>query len=263
MAMIDKAAATKRTVAQADKSELRITNEPGLVLHTYPYKETSLIVEAFTRHHGRVALVARGAKRPRSALRGTLLGFRLLSLGWVRPRSRASELFTLARAEWVGGVPGLNGAELVCGFYLNELLMRLVPRDDPHEALFDAYLAALLALSGRSQGAAVTLRQFEYALLREMGYALQLTFDAERHEPIEPDQWYRYVAERGPIKLTKVPSNPSGVVLGKTLYDMAAGDYGDARTALQSKMLMRQLLAHHLAGQQLHTRQMMIELNDL
>jgi DNA repair protein RecO (recombination protein O) len=261
MDMTDSSSPVRKSTADT-RAELRVSNEPGLVLHTYPYKETSLIVEAFTRHHGRVALVARGAKRPRSALRGTLLAFRPLSLGWVRPRNAQSELLTLSRAEWLGGVPGLSGSELVCGFYINELLMRLLPRDDAHEALFDVYLGALAGLAcGEPQ--AVVLRQFEYALLREMGYALQLSIEGNGKEPLEPDQWYRYVAERGAVRSAEPGRSQPGVVLGKTLYDIAAGDYSDPRTASQSKMLMRQLLQHHLAGQQLHTRQMMIDLNDL
>jgi len=262
MGMTEKAVAATGRAPVATRTELRVSNEPGLVLHSYPYKETSLIVEAFTLHHGRIALVARGAKRPRSALRGTLLAFRPLNLTWVRPRNATSELVTLSKAEWVGGVAGLNGSELVCGFYINELLMRLLPRDDPHEGLFDVYLGALSALSG-GQPPGVVLRQFEYALLRELGYAPQLERDAEKEQPIEPQQWYRYEADRGPIKVAKPNGGQPGIVLGKTLYDIALGDYSDPRTAAQSKTLMRQLLQHHLAGQQLHTRQMMIDLNDL
>src|SRR5512139_4219305 len=106
----------------------RHDDEPAFVLHAYPYRETSLIVEAFTEAHGRIALVARGAKRPRSELRGLLQGFQPLLLSW----SGAGELKTLARAEWRGGMSRLGGSALVCGFYLNELLIKLLPREDPH-----------------------------------------------------------------------------------------------------------------------------------
>src|SRR5947207_11352841 len=120
----------------------RAEHEPGFVLHTYPYKETSLIVEAFTRRFGRVSLLARGARRPRSAMRGVLLSFHPLRLSWSRGVSGQAELGNLIGAEWSGALEGrgplqaLGGRGMMCGFYLNELLLRLLPRDDPHEALF-------------------------------------------------------------------------------------------------------------------------------
>lgn len=124
-------------------SKRRADHQPGYVLHTYPYKETSLIVEVFTRNFGRVALLARGARRPRSAMRGVLLAFHPLRLGW----SASAELGNLMSVEWSGAPQPLAGRGLMCGFYLNELLLRLLPRDDPHETLFDFYAEALRALS--------------------------------------------------------------------------------------------------------------------
>src|SRR3954468_11419949 len=171
----------------------RAEREPGYVVHTYPYKETSLIVEAFTRRYGRVAVLARGARRPRSAMRGVLLSFQPLRLTW----SGSSELGTLIAAEWSGGVPALAGLGLMCGFYVNELVLRLLPRDDPHEALFDFYTEALNQLSGGAeQGPA--LRRFEKRLLAELGYAPLLERDAAS-EPIDPERQYVYEPERGPV----------------------------------------------------------------
>ncbi len=158
----------------------RIDAEPGFVLHTYPYSETSLIADAFTRRHGRVALLARGARRPRSSLRGLLIGFQPLALGW----SGRGEVRTLMRAEWVGGMPLPNGEALVCGFYLNELIIRLLAREDPHERLYDEYSAALAALAADAPLAA-TLRRFEKELMRETGYALRLDRDVNTGAPIE------------------------------------------------------------------------------
>src|SRR5438477_5653503 len=144
----------------------RADQEPGYVLHTYPYKETSLIVEAFTRRFGRVSLLARGARRPRSAMRGVLLAFHPLRLGW----SGSAELSNLITAEWGGALQPLAGRGLMCGFYLNELILRLLPREDPHEALFDAYSEALARLSGGEPFPTV-LRSFEKRLLAQPGYA--------------------------------------------------------------------------------------------
>src|SRR5437868_5700118 len=159
----------------------RADHEPGYVLHTYPYKETSLIVEAFTRRYGRVSLLARGARRPRSAMRGVLLAFHPLRLGW----SGSSELATLMAAEWAGGSRQLAGRALMCGFYVNELVLRLLPREDAHEGLFDAYGDALGRLAAGEPVSGV-LRSFEKRMLAELGYAPVFDREAATGEPIEP-----------------------------------------------------------------------------
>src|SRR5512136_3080456 len=127
----------------ARQQPLRREDEAAFVLHTYPYRETSLIVEAFTANFGRVALVAKGARRPRSDLRGLLQAFQPLLLSW----SGQQELKTLLRAEWRGGLPRVGGSALLCGFYLNELLLKLLPREDPHAELFADYETALADLA--------------------------------------------------------------------------------------------------------------------
>src|SRR5260221_1372947 len=127
----------------------RADHEAGYVLHTYAYKESSLIVEAFTRRVGRVSLLARGARRPRSAMRGVLLAFHPLRLSW----SGAAELRTLAGAEWSGALNPLAGRGLMCGVYLNQRLLRLLPRADATEGVFACYgeaLAGLLANADHS-----------------------------------------------------------------------------------------------------------------
>jgi DNA repair protein RecO (recombination protein O) len=238
----------------------RADQEPGYVLHTYPYKETSLIVEALTRRFGRVALLARGARRPRSAMRGVLLSFHPLRLTW----SLSAELGNLINAEWGGpfqpGSGQLGGRGLMCGFYLNELLMRLLPRDDPHEALFDAYTEALAGLSAGSQPAPV-LRGFEKRLLAELGYAPLLERDAATR-PIEPERRYVYEPERGPVPVNGARTDAL-VVSGQTLLDVARDDYERAETREEARLLMRALIAERLHGQVLHTRAVLMELSDL
>jgi DNA repair protein RecO (recombination protein O) len=238
----------------------RAEHEPAYVLHTYPYKETSLIVEALTRRFGRVAMLARGARRPRSAMRGVLLSFHPLRLSW----SQSPELGNLIGAEWAGtphpGSGQLGGRALMCGFYLNELLLRLLPRDDPHEALFDAYADALARLSA---GAAIPplLRSFEKRLLAELGYAPLLEHDAAGR-PIDPERSYVYEPERGPVAVNGVRPDAL-VVSGRTLLDVARDDYERAETRDQARVLMRVLIAARLHGQELHTRTVLRELNDL
>ncbi len=271
-----------RARSRAPRSETRIGDEAAFVLHSYPYKETSLIVDALTRHHGRVALVARGAKRPRSALRGVLLAFSPLTISWVQARSRAatsaitsahggSDLRTLTRAEWTGGLPPLRGDALMSGFYLNELIQKLLARDDPHEALFDAYHEALAALADDDGPAAPVLRHFEGVLLRGAGYALRLSQTASG-EAVESTAFYRYVPEQGPIRVDGDDGHPFAnrgagdddtLILGKTLLDIEAEDYSDPVTLAQAKTLMRFVLQHHMQGQVLHTRRMMLDLQSL
>ena len=135
-----------------------------LILHTYPFKETSVVAEVFTRSHGRVALIARGARRPSSALRGLMQPFTPLLLSWFGK----SDLKTLHAAEWQGGIAPPQGRALMCGFYLNELLLRLLARGDAHEALYAHYVATLDQLAG---DAAATdyeriLRRFEKTAAR-------------------------------------------------------------------------------------------------
>lgn len=235
----------------------RQENQPAFVLHSYPFRETSLVLEVFSRQHGRVALVARGARRPRSALRGLLMGFQPLTLSWFGKH----ELRTLHSAEWQGGQPQLQGRALLCGFYLNELLLNLMVRDDPHEQLFDYYQHTLQRLA-REEDHAATLRCFEKHMLHELGYALLLEHEAGSGRPIDPAAQYRYVIEHGAVADT--PDAPDGMVVsGRTLHDMAADDYSDAVSAQQSKQLMRMLLNHHLAGKVLHTRELIKELQKL
>src|ERR1017187_5263814 len=167
-------------------------DELAFVLHSYPFRETSLILDVYSRSQGRLAIVARGARRPRSVLRGVLMNFQPLSLSWFGN----GEVRTLHSAEWQGGQPYLQGTALMCGFYLNELLLNLLARDDPHQQLFDYYQQTLQRLA-HEQDHASTLRCFEKHLLQELGYALLLEHEADSGGPIEPTLHYRYVVEHG------------------------------------------------------------------
>jgi DNA repair protein RecO (recombination protein O) len=235
----------------------RAEHQAAYVLHTYPYKETSLIVEAFARNFGRVALLARGARRPRSAMRGVLLSFHPLRLSW----SASSELGNLISAEWSGALQPLGGRALMCGFYLNELLLRLLPRDDAHEALFEVYGESLRQLSAGVAQASV-LRSFEKRLLSELGYAPLLEREALSGEPIQPSRRYVYEPDRGPM-LSSSASQHDLSVSGQTLLDLAADEFGRQETRDEARLLLRTLIGQRLHGQVLHTRAVLRELNDL
>lgn len=237
-------------------SKQRIQDELSFVLHSYPFRETSLILEVFSRQHGRIPLVARGARRPKSAVRGLLMSFQPLNLSWFGKQ----ELRTLHRAEWQGGQPQLQGTALMCGFYLNELLLNLTARDDPHEQLFDYYQHTLQRLV-KEEDHAASLRCFEKHLLQELGYALLLEREADSGLPIASEKNYRYILEHGAVPDSNVLSGGL-TVKGKTLLDMAADDYRDVQSARQGKQLMRMLLNHHLGGTVLHTRELIKDLKN-
>lgn len=237
----------------------KVDGQPAFVLHSYPFRETSLIVEVFSRDFGRMALLARGARRPRAAIRGLLMAFQPLELAWAGK----GDVLTLMKAEWQGGLPLLAGDALFCGYYLNELLMHLLPREDAHEHLFECYGKMLHCLSSDVGGKVneADLRRFEKALLQELGYGLTLSHDSEAR-PIEADAFYLYRMEQGPVRVDYLDS-AAQLVSGKTLLDIDNEDFTNARTRIESKQLMRTLMAYYLAGKELETRKIFRELQDL
>ncbi|MBI2278322.1 MAG: DNA repair protein RecO [Dechloromonas sp.] len=237
----------------------KVDGQPAYVLHTYPFRETSLIVEVFSRDFGRMALLARGARRPRSAIRGLLMAFQPLEVGWAGK----GEVLTLMKAEWQGGQPLLSGEALFCGYYLNELLMHLLPREDSHEQLFARYAEMLVRLGSDPAGRVreADLRRFEKALLQELGYGLTLAYDNEGR-PIDASAFYHYQMEQGPVRVEHAEA-ATQVLCGKTLLDLEAEDFSDPRSRLEAKQLMRTLMAYYLAGKELETRKIFRELQEL
>ena len=233
----------------------KVDGQPAFVLHSYPFRETSLIVEVFSRDFGRVALLARGARRPRSALRGLMLAFEPFELSWAGK----GEVRTLMKAEWQGGQPLLTGKALFCGYYLNELLLDLLPREDAHTNLFAVYAETLRRFSEVPKES--DIRRFERAFLAELGYGLSLMNDVD-DLPIDPNGYYVYEIERGPVRLS-VPGDSSLAMSGKTLLDLAAEDFSDPKSLVEAKRLMRALMAHYLGGKGLETRKIFLELQEL
>jgi len=220
----------------------RVQLEPAYVLHSRSYRETSLIVEAFTREYGRLAVVARGARSARSRWRSILQPFRPLLLGW----SQRGELGTLTAADQVAAPPALEGPALYCGFYLNEILMRLLHRGDPHQDVFEHYKRALLDMAS---GLALQplLRLFEKDLLKAIGYAMVLDREIDSGEPVEARYWYTYQPDRGP---RRCPDGTAGRVSGETLLAFAA-ERVETRHLPELRMLMRGVIGFHLDGKPL------------
>lgn len=160
----------------------RVTEAASYLLHATAWKESSLIAQMFSRDYGVVSLVAKGAKRPYSALKPVLLSFQPLSLSWTG----ANEIKTLIRAE-LAGIHTLSGRALMSAWYMNELILRLLPREDPHPILFDQYRIALQALSQKDLNVASVLRQFEWLLLQETGYGLDEAMPDFSNSLTEPE----------------------------------------------------------------------------
>ncbi len=234
------------------------------VLHRYDWSESSLILDLFTRERGRVAVAAKGAKRPYSQLRPVLLPFQRLQVSLGRtPVDDSAEIHNLRHAEWAGGGPMLGGAALFSGFYLNELLMKLLARHDPHPALFDAYVDTLPALaSGHEVLSQAALRAFELLLLRETGVLPDLATVTLTVQPVSDDARYQLVPESGVVATRE----EAGAFTGSALRELQWALDGDSTAGLQAacvpvtpalRTALRALLHYHLGGSTLRTRQVM------
>jgi len=237
-------------------SDLRVDHQAAFVLHTYAWRETSLIVETLSRDFGRMALVARGAKRPTSQYRGILMPFSPLALSW----SGRSELKSLVRAEWQGGLTPLRGEGLLTAFYLNELLVRLLPRADAHPQLFASYVQTLAALAQRDSGHEPFLRCFELDLLRDLGVSpsFQCCGDGE---PVEAGAWYHVDLQRG-LQRRSEGSEPD-CLRGATAIALARRDLSDPSDLAAARPVLRRLIGYHLEGRPLNARRVLMDLRAL
>lgn len=225
----------------------RVALEPAYLLSGRPYSDSSLLVEAFTRNHGRVGLVARGARSQKSALRGVLQSFTPLLLSW----SERGELGSLQNAEAAGPAAGLGGERVFHGWYLNELLLRLLQRHDAHAPLFDRYALALSQLAGEAAMAEEALRVFEKHLLAELGYGLLLPGD------LDAARRYRYDPEQGPLPLAGDAPDSYG---GASLIGLREEHLPDAAARSDARRLLRAALAPHLGSKPLQTPRLLREL---
>lgn len=220
----------------------RVQMEPAYVLHCRAFRESSLIVESFTRENGRQALVARGAKAPKSKWRSVLQPFRPLLISWVQK----SDLGTLTAADQIASPPPLQGPALYCGLYLNELLMRLLHRGDPHLELFERYRHALMELAAGSSPQPL-LRLFEKHLLEAIGYAMLLDREYASGAAIEVGRWYGYEPERGPVLRAEAGNQH---VSGAALLALQ-NEQLEAEHLPQLRMLMRSVISYHLGNKPL------------
>jgi len=245
----------------------RISAEPAYVLHRYDWSESSLILEVFTRHHGRMALVAKGVKRPSSSFRPILLPLQPLHLAF----GGDAEIKTLKAAEWQGGHVMPTGDALMSGYYLNELLLNLLAREDPHVRLFDVY-ASVVEVIASEHGEALesALRAFELLLLREIGLLPQLDAQTLTLQPLQPEQPYTLVPEGG---LRQASASDRASLTGAQWVQLQQllqerDTFTDvlracADVAACLKPQLRTLLHYHCGVSTLRTRQVMLDLQTL
>ena len=230
--------------------KLRINAQPAFVLHQHAYRETSRLLDVFSRDHGRITLYARGVQRPGSQIRSVLLGFQPLLLSWFG----ANELKTLHSAVWQPGLPQLAGLPLLCGFYINELLQRLCPKEEPNSLLFSAYFEAIQALSTiGTANVEPILRNFERQLLDCLGYGIEWQFEAHSTRPLNLLQSYEYQHGHGLILSQSRDACPAPLILA-----FAQADFSSEQLLPWAKMWMRQSIAQLLGDSVLHTRQLLI-----
>jgi DNA repair protein RecO (recombination protein O) len=224
---------------------------PGYILHQYAYRDSGRILEVFTAEHGRLTLFARGASGAKSTLKGILRPFQRLLLSW----SGKTDACALAAAEIDGLATNLCKERLMSGFYLNELLLKLTERWDPHPEIFHSYAICIEALcAGEAEEAA--LRRFEKRLLNDLGYGLQLT-TTDDGLPVESDRYYRVAAERGPQSC--IAESP-GAVYGRSLTDLEAESFADPRSLRDAKRVLRAAIDACLDGRSLKSREVMLAL---
>jgi DNA repair protein RecO (recombination protein O) len=245
----------------------RAAPQPAFVLHQWAWSETSLVLDLFTREQGRIAAVAKGAKRPYSQLRAVLMPFQRLLVLTSRPKSEeGADILTLRTAEYAGAGASLPSARLFSGFYLNELLLKLLARGDPHPRLFDAYAETLLALAQSEDESA--LRAFELMLLRETGVLPELSRNTTTQAQVQPGRGYQLRAEVGLVTAAAGEPSLSGAACLALQDALERLDLPALRAAMSGdlpalKSQLRALLHYHLGSGSLRTRQMMLELRRL
>lgn len=226
----------------------RVALQPAYLLHHHPYQDTSRIIELLTRDHGRVGLLARGVRSPRSRLGGILLHFRPLLVSWTG----RGELPVLSQADALAWREDISGTRLLSGFYMNELLLRLLARHDPHPGVFDLYANTLNRLY-ENENLEIVLRLFERDLLIELGLGLNLLYEADTGAPINVDAWYRVAPHDSPRRLAAA-TDGTWDFPGSTLVALAQGRFDDADDLRHCKRLLRQVLSAHLGDKPLKSR---------
>ncbi len=228
----------------------RLHHQAAYVLHTRPWSETSLLVDVFSRQHGRLRLLAKGARRQKTGSSGELLPFQPLEMAWSAGQGLA--VMTSVEISAIRQRPVQLG--LGAAYYANELILKMLHQHDPHPELYDAYDQLMIALaSGHHLDS--SLRTFECELLGQVGYGLQLACDAETGLMLESSQQYFYYPEKGPVRTQgEYDTAHPCAVSGDTLLQLAARNVSSAKTKTESKQLIRHLISRYLNGKTFRSR---------
>ena len=229
---------------------MRVQQQPGFVLHARPFRETSLLLEMLSREHGRIGLVARGARSAKSRWRHVLQPFRPLMIGW----NQRGELGTLTGAEEVATLPPFRGEVLMCGLYVNELLVRFLHRSDPHPRMFERYRELIGDLASGDPPQPL-LRVFERDLLQDVGLGLQLEFEPGTGQAVDRQGWYEYEPEVGPVRRPHAQDEKSRLVSGAALLALHTGQIEPGQQR-ELKLLMRRLIRYHLGDKPLASHEL-------
>lgn len=235
-------------------TQRRVQLQPGYILHHRPFRESSQILDIVTPDYGRIALVARGSRGARSRLAGILRPFLPLRVSWVAK----SDLGTLTGAEAVGPPTGVRGDALMSAYYVNELLLNFLHRDDPQPEIFELY-ATLITSLVRSAGVAAKLRSFELELLRLLGYAVNLEHVSGTQDALLAQQPYEYRMEQGPVAVER--DDGELVFSGAMLVAIAAQRFDEPDTLRAATRLLREIIAFYLGGKELQSRKVLLELH--
>lgn len=231
--------------------------DKAYVLHTRPYKNTSMLAEVFCREHGRLSFVVKGAKRSESTMYGIIQAFNSLYVVW----GGRGELKNLYSAETVAPRVRLTGDVLYAGFYVNELIMYLLHKHEAHPELFDFYQRCLVGLS-ENQDMESVLRYFELDLLNELGYGVNMLYDGYSGEQINPDKIYQYDFEHG-VSEYRGDDNATLAVSGDTLLALAGHELQTAAQKKQAKHLLRRILEYYLEGRPIRSREILQQKNKI
>lgn len=226
----------------------RVSLQPAFILHGRDFRDTSRLLDVFTLDYGRVSLVAKGARSSRSKLQGILEPFTPLIISW----SGKGDVQTLTGAESVKTSINLSGKQVMSGYYINELLQRLMTVHDPHPELFEIYKTTLENFSSDEEE--VVLRKFEKNLLIEIGYGLSLDTEFIKGTSVDRDTLYYYDIEKGPLNIQDNTRDDEFIISGQTLIDMSAEKFSCSQSKKEAKKLMRIILSHHLGDKPLKTR---------
>jgi DNA repair protein RecO (recombination protein O) len=235
-------------------AQRRVQQQAAFILHHRPFRDTSQILDLISREHGKLAVVARGSRGAKSRLKGVLRPFMPLSMSWVIK----SDLGTLTGAEIRGAPLRLTGEALLAGYYVNELVLHFLHRHDPQPEVFDAYAETIEALATSGAAIAGVLRQFEMALLRHSGYALNLDHEAGSDRDLDPEQHYDYRVEQGAVPVSR-DEGPL-VFTGALLVGIADQRFDDPDILRAANRLMREVIAFHLGGKELKSRKVLLEM---